>query len=731
MSKKSLRDSLSRWNVVGNSRHTLEPSHTLRASAEITRVLGDERYRKPADYDLSSLYQRISQAWQRYHSLSGSNQIEGSMLDWISFYEQIVSKLRVPVSRDLRRIPWILFYSPHENTALRGRPRFENFLGADALFLKCYTQWLSECGSTSSIKTLMCEFLYVYPIDLPTFDNLRVYLHSRIVGETVQKTISLQKWQQRCQQFNLLEMKGDYLFIKNLVSSEESAQEILYQSGFEGRLARSNFLESGIHVYLPEICELLRKNHLGSAQFDRLAQILEYEDGLRFDNRSMRRKIALSLLEPFVEENFSHGVRDHLNSFFMRHYGDPRLPSGKPNWSGIPRKFRLVVTRWLAQHAFDAFFRLIEETALDCHWSYRQKFWQAYFDNNVIYDAWFVLGSSALEIISSMSEDGEYSHGILRGAGREQSVLLLRMHGATVAEWSHSGACRIWLDGNNFSPQLHREDTPYYGSELRKGADFVQRHFSSKYGGWQDQIAFWLEEHMDLEVSREEYLGIRRNVKLIQPQKEILDLTKSRQADLNQGNQSAIVTLTSAAKRGNVEAQYDLGSAYWTGEGLKQDHTKAIHWWRKAAKQGHTEARYRLGQFRRGKPPRVLKERGTQKQSRQADLNQGNQSAIVTLTSAAKRGNVEAQYDLGSAYWTGEGLKQDHTKAIHWWRKAAKQGHTEARYRLGQFRRGKPPRVLKERGTQKQSRQADLNQGNQSAIVTLTSAAKRGNVEAQ
>ena len=666
MSKRSLRKSLSRWNELPN-RRTLEPHYTLRASAEAARILGDELYRKPADYDLNALYQRIYQAWQLYRSLHRPTQTGKFELDWISFYEQEAAKLCVPASRDLRRIPWVLFYSPYDNNPSRKRSRAKNHLGADALFMKYYSQWLSERGSTSSIRTLTREFLLAYPTELSTFEDLRVFLHNQIVDKTRQKSLSLQKLHHRCQQFNLLETNGGYLFLEKLISFEESVDEILCQSGFEGRLARSSFLESGIHAYLPAVCEMLRKNRLGIDQLDRFLQVIECEDSLRFDNRPMRIAIASSLLEPFAEEHPSQRVRERLNSFFMRRYGDPRLPSGKPSWSGIPEKYRTVVTRWLAQHAFDAFFRLIKETALDHHWSYRQAFWQAYLDNNTIRDAWFVLGSSARNIMRSLSEKDEYVYGTLRGAGRSQSVLLLRMYGATVLEWSHNGSCRIWLDGNEFTPELHQEKTAYYGNELRKGADHVQRHYSSESGGWQDQLAYWLRNNSGVEVSRKEYLGIRRNVEPVQPpQKNLSDLTKPRQTDLKQSNQSAIVTLTSAAKRGNIDAQYSLGHAYWIGKVVEKDHTIAAHWWSKAAKLGNAEAQYSLGcAYWTGK-----------------GLKQDHTKAVHWWSKAAKLGYAKAQYNLGSAYWIGKGLKQDHTKAVHWWSKAAKLGHAKAAQRL-------------------------------------------------
>ena len=50
---------------------------------------------------------------------------------------------------------------------------------------------------------------------------------------------------------------------------------------------------------------------------------------------------------------------------------------------------------------------------------------------------------------------------------------------------------------------------------------------------------------------------------------------------------------------------------------------------------------------------------------------------------AALQGDVDAQFDLGDSYATGEGVALDHAEAVKWWHKAAEQGHAPAQYNLG------------------------------------------------
>jgi hypothetical protein len=87
-------------------------------------------------------------------------------------------------------------------------------------------------------------------------------------------------------------------------------------------------------------------------------------------------------------------------------------------------------------------------------------------------------------------------------------VLLLHMPGVTVAEWSHDGACRFWLDGNSGAPGLHKEDA-YSRFEMMHEADFRQRHDGSLDGRWQDNIMGWLQKNTGIEIPRTEYFPDR------------------------------------------------------------------------------------------------------------------------------------------------------------------------------------------------------------------------------
>ncbi len=482
MNTPSLRDSLDRWVGFPKIDRAFEPRRTRAAAAGIAKRLGDVQPKAPEPYDLETLHRRANESWRRYHSL-----------DRLS-------------TGDLRRLPWVLFYSPPD----AGRARW---LGARPRFVQEYGRWLSEGGRTRSTLALLHEFLRVYPVDLPTFDDLRRLLENTIQGPSSAPPPSLKRWRQRCKDYGFLKNNGGRSFVNQLMTAADAApEEILRQAGIDAGLARCGFLESGVRSYLPDVRARLTNNRFGDARLERLLSLLECDGKLRFDEPAVRVRTAVELLGPFVDQSPKPEVKERLQSFFLRHFGDPRLRSGKHKWSGVPDDVTRVVIRWLVERVLEQFFLLVKETALDRHWRYREAFWRAFLARELIEDIWFVLGRRAADVLRKMNKNdgGLGTTSALRGGQSDQSVLLFRMPGVTIAEWSHNGSCHMWLDGTSGTPGLYKNT--YFANELRHTRQYhriagahLQAHMGSEYGRWQDKIAKWLRDNTGVRIERDRY----------------------------------------------------------------------------------------------------------------------------------------------------------------------------------------------------------------------------------
>jgi DNA-directed RNA polymerase subunit RPC12/RpoP len=95
-------------------------------------------------------------------------------------------------------------------------------------------------------------------------------------------------------------------------------------------------------------------------------------------------------------------------------------------------------------------------------------------------------------------------------------------------------------------------------------------------------------------------------------------------------------------------------------ETAKQDQLKALH---SEVKKGDPQAQYDLG--------------------RTHWINAEYQQAFPLIKAAADKGHVEATYQVGLAYLSGLGTLQNYRSALEYFTKSAELGHMDAEYRLG------------------------------------------------
>ncbi len=127
-------------------------------------------------------------------------------------------------------------------------------------------------------------------------------------------------------------------------------------------------------------------------------------------------------------------------------------------------------------------------------------------------------------------------------------------------------------------------------------------------------------------------------------------------------NEAAFEIWLVLARRGDVDAQYNVGALYDNG----WDVEKATQWYARAAGRNVAPAELVLAHIlRRG----------------EASVRDDDQ-ALRHLRSAAHRGSARAQFELGVAYDRGIGVTQNYATAAVWYEKAATQGLMEAVYNL-------------------------------------------------
>jgi uncharacterized protein len=133
-----------------------------------------------------------------------------------------------------------------------------------------------------------------------------------------------------------------------------------------------------------------------------------------------------------------------------------------------------------------------------------------------------------------------------------------------------------------------------------------------------------------------------------------------------------VAGLRTAAARGEVAAQYDLGIALACGNGVARNRGEAAIWFRKSAEQGHVQAQSVLGwMYMTG-----------------SGVARNDAQALRWLRRAAEQGDTAAQNNLGIVYVQGRGVPADPVEAEKWFRRAAGQGAADAARNLDILLRG-------------------------------------------
>ena len=132
--------------------------------------------------------------------------------------------------------------------------------------------------------------------------------------------------------------------------------------------------------------------------------------------------------------------------------------------------------------------------------------------------------------------------------------------------------------------------------------------------------------------------------------------------------EEAIKLYKLAAKEGDKEAQYILGSAYFKGDMVEKDINKSIYLLEKSAEQGFEGAQGLLGFI-------YLHGLGVEKNI---------QKALIFNEKAAKQGNANAQNNLADIY-TYEMETVNIEKAKYWYTKAVKQDLLHAKCNFAGF----------------------------------------------
>jgi hypothetical protein len=217
--------------------------------------------------------------------------------------------------------------------------------------------------------------------------------------------------------------------------------------------------------------------------------------GLRYPQ--LIGEIASTLLIPWKSRPPEESVKEDIKKFLIQQVGDPRIRPGA--WQNVDPGAKEIFLRWLAGETLGQFFELLSRSA-DQIWQFRKKFWMAYYERGAITEAWFALGPNAAVLARQLRQrmPGLAYAQLNRAQDRKQSVLIMKLGGFTVAEWSHNGKCRFWTDADSHAPKLYK--SAYDADDLRDLCQFEQIHYHSANGTWQREVSGFVRGNTGIHI---------------------------------------------------------------------------------------------------------------------------------------------------------------------------------------------------------------------------------------
>lgn len=232
-----------------------------------------------------------------------------------------------------------------------------------------------------------------------------------------------------------------------------------------------------------------------------------------------RIALAEAMVRPWLQKQPGDAIRNRLLSYFVKHYGDPRMLSDVHQghyWQGVSQPTINVLRRWMVGDTLRGFMRILQLTADDI-WRFRERFWMAYYEKGYVEEAWLVLGSTAAWRAQQEFRHSEWAqYGTLStGATADQSMLFLRIGHLVFMEWSHNGSLRACEQGDPSAPPLYRKE--YNGNELRHvvSMDFHRgmnerpqlAHMNSEGGHWQRKARDFIAAQTGVRLNDKDIIG--------------------------------------------------------------------------------------------------------------------------------------------------------------------------------------------------------------------------------
>ena len=451
-------------DCLNSTPHTLEKLKML--ARKIDLEFSGISLKEPSQYDLETSFQNVKQ----FHSNK-------------KYYINTLSR------KDIRRVPWLLYWKKLSDGS---------YLGDSIDFMAFYFSLPRVRKNSTTIVALFNIFLKYYPKANREFWFKR--LHEMIFSHKSPKVALLKE---RCEKTPFLKKESPEVFGKMMFDRHRYLQEFYDSVGIDEKKERSCFIKESFSYFLQSLVYRFDQRLFENIDIVSIFNLITPQPTIFIFNE-LTKDIVEALLLPFINNDPPLELKEKIKEFLLNNLGHPAVNKGNWNNKDISQGAKSVFLSWLTHQALEDFFLILDKTADDHQWRYRKAFWNAVLKRKLIRKAWVILGSRGRNALrrSNIETSG---YATLSDASSDQSVILMEIGQFIIAEWSHSGACRIWNINRQGIPEMFK---PCYHSTYLRNENYIGyfKHTSSERGGWQKNISDFLRKNLGVWVAKQEYM---------------------------------------------------------------------------------------------------------------------------------------------------------------------------------------------------------------------------------
>lgn len=394
---------------------------------------------------------------------------------FINAYEPGQLRTEFDSLRRVRQLAWALIYSEGE------LPRI-----VDTSQLNDALRLMENRFSIGALLGVFDALLQAW--DTPNAGRLRAFVRRHIANYDGRRTF-VQQLQNNMMWY--CEENGATQLAMTLLRSQEKLSEVW------------SYLELPDHTHSYPYFGAVAEAYVAlNSRLDReaVADVVDFFD--KHKNDKTRRAILSKIIEK-LGINASEDLRQPVQSYALREWGDPRITGGAVSWHGVSDEAKQIFTRWITKEDLRFFFDVVARACNDQKFAYRKAFWLAYLEH--ISFCRPVLRRDAEYLFSNNPQTLQYYRerrpATLTGGNSSQHAFIIQMGNHTFVEFSTAAACYIY---NNANLPFQLGAPEYDMTELRDQlwADHRVIHYNSENYYWQANFASWINSELRIKPLR-------------------------------------------------------------------------------------------------------------------------------------------------------------------------------------------------------------------------------------